>query len=173
MRSRIIAVTAAALAATAALAQPAHAAPLPDGVYRFAALTDGKCLVWPKTHGSIGAVSLGACTDTASTSANWQVLRRPDGMMEVSPPGSNPRTCLKVMPEHSVSVYSCGDRSTEWTVSYGAAGPDSVVWADIEHTPGDHSPSYGKIVDDPGVTGRIVVRQASIEPHYWALQPAA
>ncbi|MEV7297409.1 hypothetical protein AB0N79_38240 [Streptomyces microflavus] len=47
MRSRVIAVTAAALAATAALAQPAHAAPLPDGIYRFAALTDGKCLVWP------------------------------------------------------------------------------------------------------------------------------
>ncbi|WP_019354278.1 hypothetical protein [Streptomyces sp. AA1529] len=172
MRSRVIAVTAAALAATAALAQPAHAAPLVDGVYRFAALADGKCLVWPKTHGSIGVVSLGACTDTPSTSANWQVLRRPDGMMEVSPSGSNPRTCLRVTPEHSVSVHSCGDKYGEWTVSYGSAGPGSVVWADIEHTPGDFSGSYGKIVDSPDVTGRIVVRRAPIEPHYWALQPA-
>ncbi|WP_309051494.1 hypothetical protein [Streptomyces sp.] len=171
MRSRVIAV-AAALAATAALAQPAHAAPLADGVYRFAALTDGRCLVWPKTHASIGVVSLGNCTETASTSANWQVVRRPDGMMEVSPPASNPRTCLQVTSQYSVSVTSCGGRYTEWTVSYGSDGPGSVVWADIEHTPGDFSPSYGKIVDDPGVTGRIVVRRAPIEPHYWALQPA-
>ncbi|WP_339151241.1 hypothetical protein [Streptomyces sp. F41] len=172
MRSRVIAVAAATLAATAALAQPAHAAPLPDGVYRFAALTDGKCLVWPKTHSNMGLVSLGDCTENANTSADWQVLRRPDGMMEVSPPGSDPRTCLKVTSQYSVSVASCGDRYTEWTVSYGSAGPGSVVWADIEHTPGDLSPSYGKIVDDPGVTGRIVVRRAPIEPHYWALQPA-
>ncbi|WP_435972281.1 hypothetical protein [Streptomyces sp. Qhu_M48] len=172
MRSRIIAVMAAALATTAALAQPAHAVPLVDGVYRFAALTDGKCLVWPKTHASIGVVSLGDCAETASTSANWQVLQRPDGMMEVSPSGSNPRTCLKVTSQHSVSVTSCGDRYAEWTVTYGSDGPGSVVWADIEHTPGDFSPSYGKIVDDPGVTGRIVVRHAPIEPHYWALQPA-
>ncbi|MER5712291.1 hypothetical protein [Streptomyces sp. NPDC002122] len=172
MRSRVIAVMAAALAATAALAQPAHAAPLVDGVYRFAALTDGKCLVWPRTHASIGVVSLGDCTDTASTSANWQVLRRPDGMMEVSPSGSDPRTCLKVTSQHTVSVTSCGDRYGEWTVSYGSAGPGSVVWADIEHTPGDLSDSYGKIVDDPAATGRIVVRRAPIEPHYWALQPA-
>ncbi|OIK25543.1 hypothetical protein [Streptomyces malaysiense] len=172
MRSRVIAVTAAALAATAALAQPAHAAPLVDGVYRFAALTDGKCLVWPKTHASVGVVSLGACAGTASTSANWQVLSRPDGTMEASPSGSDPRTCLKVTSQHSVSVSSCGGRYTEWTFSYGSDGPGSVVWADIEHTPGDFSPSYGKIVDDPGVTGRIVVRRAPIEPHYWALQPA-
>ncbi|MEW5629294.1 hypothetical protein AB1388_22395 [Streptomyces hydrogenans] len=172
MRSRVIALMAAALAATAALAQPAHAAPLVDGVYRFATLTDGKCLVWPKTHASIGVVSLGDCAETASTSANWQVLRRPDGMMEVSPPGSDPRTCLRVTSQYSVSVASCGDRYTEWTVSYGSDGPGSVVWADIEHTPGDLSPSYGKIVDDPDVTARIVVRRAPIDPHYWALQPA-
>ncbi|MFE0704671.1 hypothetical protein [Streptomyces sp. NPDC058872] len=117
-------------------------------------------------------MSLGDCSETASTSANCQVLRRPDGMMEVSPSGSNPRTCLTVTSQHSVSVTSCGDRYTEWTVSYGSDGPGSVVWANIEHTPGDFSPSYGKIVDDPGVTGRIVVRQAPIEPHYWTLQPA-
>ncbi|MEU4732795.1 hypothetical protein [Streptomyces sp. NPDC023588] len=75
-------------------------------------------------------------------------------------------------PQHSVSVTSCGDRYAEWTVAYGSDGPGSVVWAAIVHTPGDFSPSYGKIVDGPGVTGRIMVRQAPIEPHYWALQPA-
>ncbi|WP_282083844.1 hypothetical protein [Streptomyces tendae] len=39
---------------------------------------------------------------------------------------------------------SCGDKYAEWTVSYGSAGPGSVVWADIEHTPADRSGSYGK-----------------------------
>ncbi|MFE2749696.1 hypothetical protein ACFXKX_36205 [Streptomyces scopuliridis] len=170
MRSRVIAVMAAAVAAAAALAQPAHAAPLVDGVYRFAALKDGKCLVWPKLNGNIGVVSLGACTDNASTSANWQVRQRPNGTMEVSAPGSNPRTCLRVTPEHSVVVNNCADKYAEWTVSYGSAGPGSVVWADIEHTPGDHSGSYGKLVNSPNATGRLVVKQAPIEPHYWALQ---
>lgn len=170
MRSRVIAVMAAAVAATAALAQPAHGAPLVDGVYRFAALKDGKCLVWPKTHASIGMVSLGACTDNGSTSANWQVRQRPNGTMEVSTPGSNPRTCLRLTTDYRVMVGDCADKYAEWTVSYGSAGPGSVVWADIEHTPGDRSNSWGKLVDSPGVTGRIVVRQAPIEPHYWALQ---
>ncbi len=93
-------------------------------------------------------------------------------MMEVSLPGSDPRTCLRVSSQYSVSVASCGGRYTEWTVSYGSDGPGSVVWADIEHTPGDLSPSCGEIVDDPGVTARIVVRRAPIDPHYWALQLA-
>ncbi|MGY0071001.1 hypothetical protein ACWZEH_30355 [Streptomyces sp. QTS137] len=170
MRSRVIAIMTAAVAAVASLAQPAHAAPIVDGVYRFAALQDGKCLVWPKTHGSIGAVSLGACTDNASTSANWQVRQRPNGTMEVSAPGSNPRTCLSVTTEHRVAVNNCADKYAEWTVFYGSAGPGSVVWADIEHTPGDRSGSWGKLVDSPDVVGRLVVRQAPIEPHYWALQ---
>lgn len=135
MRSRVIAVMAAAVAATAALAQPAHAAPLVDGVYRFAALKDGKCLVWPTTHASIGMVSLGACTDNGSTSANWQVRQRPNGTMEVSAPGSNPRTCLRLTTDYRVMVGDCADKYAEWTVSYGSAGPGSVVWADIEHTP--------------------------------------
>ncbi|MFF8096190.1 hypothetical protein [Streptomyces sp. NPDC016675] len=171
MRSRFLSVLAAAVAATSALAQPAHAAPLVDGVYRFAALQDGKCLVWPKTHANIGVVSLGACTESASTSANWQVRQRPNGTMEVSTPGSDPRTCLMVTSQHTVSVNNCNDKYAEWTVSYGSAGPGSVVWADIEHTPADRSGSYGKLVDDPGVNTRIVVRQAPIEPHYWELQP--
>ncbi|MFD5029976.1 hypothetical protein ACFWM0_06040 [Streptomyces sp. NPDC058405] len=171
MRSRIIAVMAAAVAATAALAQPAHAAPLVDGVYRFAAFKDGKCLIWPKSHKNIGMVSLGACTDNASTSANWQVRQRPNGTMEVSTPGSNPRTCLRLETDYRVMVSdNCADKYAEWTVSYGSAGPGSVVWADIEHTPGDQSNSWGKLVDNPDVTGRIVVRRAPIEPHYWALQ---
>lgn len=171
MRSRVIAVMAAALAATAALAQPAQAAPLVDGVYRFAALQDGKCLVWPKTHGSIGMVSLGSCTDTASTSANWQVQQLPNGKMEISPPGSNPRTCMKVTSDHRVAVSNCADKYAEWTVSYGSAGPGSVVWADIEHTPSDLSGSYGKLVDSPDTVARIVVKRAPIEPHSWELQP--
>lgn len=69
MRSRVIALMADAIAATSALAQPAHAAPLIDGVYRFAALTDGRCLVWPELHGPVGTVSLGYCTDSTYTSA--------------------------------------------------------------------------------------------------------
>ena len=170
MRSRVIAVMAAAVAATAALAPPAHAAPLLDGVYRFAALSDGKCLVWPKTHASIGMVSLGACTDNGSTSPNWQVRQRPNGTMEISTPGSNPRTCMKLTTDYRVMVNDCADKYSEWTISYGSAGPGSAVWADIEHTPGDQSKSWGKLVDDPGVTARIVVRQAPIEPHYWAPQ---
>ncbi|MGW3628475.1 hypothetical protein [Streptomyces sp. NPDC000880] len=168
MRSRVIAVMAATAAAAAALVQPAHAAPLVDGVYRFAAFTDGKCLVWPKTN---GPVSLGACTDNASHSANWQVRQRPNGTMEVSAAGSNPRSCLRVNDAYHVVVISnCADKYAEWTVFYGSAGPGSVVWADIEHTPGDRSKSWGKVVDDPGVNGRLAVRQAPIEPHYWALQ---
>ncbi|UNZ19100.1 hypothetical protein [Streptomyces sp. 891-h] len=171
MRSRVIAVMAATVAAAAALAQPAHAAPLLDGVYRFSALKDGKCLVWPKLSGHTGAVSLGACTDTASTSANWQVRQRPNGTMDVSLPGSNPRTCLRLTTDHKVMVSdNCADKYAEWTVSYGSAGPGSVVWADIEHTPGDRSQSWGKLVDSPDVIGRLVVKQAPIEPHYWALQ---
>lgn len=171
MRSRIIAVMAAAVAATAALAQPAHAAPLVDGVYRFAAFKDGKCLIWPKSHKNIGMVSLGACTDNASTSANWQVRQRPNGTMEVSTPGSNPRTCLRLETDYRVMVSdNCADKYAEWTVSYDSAGPGSVVWADIEHAPGDQSNSWGKLVDNPDVTGRIVVTRAPIEPHYWALQ---
>ncbi|MET9218286.1 hypothetical protein ACIOC1_15300 [Streptomyces sp. NPDC088197] len=173
MRSRVIAIMAAAAAATAALAQPAHAAPLVDGVYRFAALKDGMCLTWPKTKARIGMVALGACTDTASTSANWQVRQRPNGTMEVSTPDSDPRTCLGLTTDYHVKVTdACSDKYAEWTVSYGSAGPGSVVWADIEHTPSDHSNSWGKLVDSPDVTGRIVVRQAPIDPHYWALQPA-
>ncbi|MER6088057.1 hypothetical protein [Streptomyces bluensis] len=171
MRSRVIAVMAAAVAATAALAQPAHAAPLVDGVYRFAALKDGTCLVWPKANVNTGPVTLGACTDNASTSANWQVRQRPNGTMEVSGAGSNPRTCLRVTTEHTVMVgNNCADKYTEWTVSYGSAGPGSVVWADIEHTPGDRSGSWGRLVDSSDAAGRLVVRQASIEPHYWTLQ---
>ncbi|MFJ9890187.1 hypothetical protein ACIQRW_30635 [Streptomyces sp. NPDC091287] len=124
MRSRIIAIMAAVAAATAALAQPAHAAPVVDGVYRFAALQDGKCLVWPKSHASIGSVGLGACTESASTSANWQVHKRPNGTMEVSTPGSNPRTCLGVNTNYRVRVSdSCTDKYAEWTVSFGSAGP--------------------------------------------------
>jgi hypothetical protein len=173
MRSRVIAVMAAAGAVAAALAQPAHAAPVVDGVYRFAALKDGKCLVWPKRNGSTGVVSLGACADSASTSANWQVRQRPNGTMDVSAPGSDPRACLRVTPEHTVMVSdNCADRYAEWTVSLGSAGPGSVVWADIEHTPGDRTGSWGKLVDSPDVTGRLVVKQAPIEPHYWALQKA-
>ncbi|MDK1474889.1 hypothetical protein QNO07_15915 [Streptomyces sp. 549] len=171
MRSRVIAVMAAALAATAALAQPAQAAPLVDGVYRFAALHDGKCLVWPKTHGNIGMVSLGACTDTASTSANWQVQKLPNGMMEISPPGSNPRACMKVTSDHRVAVSNCADKYAEWTVSNGSAGPGSRVWADIEHTPSDHSGSFGRLMDIPGTAGRIAVERTSIEPPHWELQP--
>ncbi|GAA1322181.1 hypothetical protein GCM10009647_056000 [Streptomyces sanglieri] len=45
-----------------------------------------------------------------------------------------------------------------------------MVWADIEHTPGDHSGSRGKLVDTPDAIGRLVVKQTPIEPHYWALQ---
>ncbi|WP_326734884.1 hypothetical protein [Streptomyces sp. NBC_01022] len=170
MRSRIIAVMAATVAATAALAQPAHAAPLVDGVYRFAALQDGKCLIWPKPNGNRGMVSLGDCTENANTSANWQVRQRPNGTMEVSTPGSNPRTCLSLATDYRVMANDCAGKYAEWTVSYGSAGPGSAVWADIEHTPSDQSNSWGKLVDDPGVTGRIVVRRAPIEPHYWALQ---
>ncbi|MFG2532152.1 hypothetical protein [Streptomyces sp. NPDC048516] len=173
MRSRVIAVMAAAVAAAAALAQPAHAAPLVDGVYRFAALNDGKCLVRPNLNGSAVAASLGACTDNTSTSASWQVRQRPNGTMEVSVPGSNPRTCLRVMDTRRVAVTdNCTDKYAEWTVSYGSAGPGSVVWADLEHTPGDHSRSWGKLVDSPDATGRLVVTQAPIEPHYWGLQQA-
>ncbi|MFD3728926.1 hypothetical protein [Streptomyces sp. NPDC058671] len=116
-------------------------------------------------------VSLGDCTDTASTSANWQVQHLPSGMMEISPQGSNPRTCMKVTSEHRVAVASCGETYAEWTVSYGSAGPGSVVWADIEHTPNDHSGSYGKLVDSPDAIARIIVKRAPIEPHYWGLQP--
>ncbi|UZI26996.1 hypothetical protein [Streptomyces sp. VB1] len=171
MRSRIIATMAAAAAATAALAQPAHAAPVVDGVYRFAALQDGTCLVWPRSHASIGSVGLGACTDNASTSANWQVRKRPNGTMEVSTPGSNPRTCLGVNNDYRVRVIdSCADKYAQWTVSFGSAGPGSVVWADIEHTPSDRSDSWGKVVDIPEVTGRVEVRRVPIEPHYWELQ---
>ncbi|MFE7401872.1 hypothetical protein [Streptomyces sp. NPDC057557] len=116
-------------------------------------------------------MSLGACTDNASTSANWQVRQRPNRTMEVSAPGSNPRTCLRVTTEHSVMVSNnCADKYADWTVSYGSARPGSLVWADIEHTPGDQSGSWGKLVDSPGVAGRLVVQQAPIEPHYWALQ---
>ncbi|MFQ6856181.1 hypothetical protein AAIB46_35760 [Streptomyces sp. 35M1] len=171
MRSRIIAVVAAAAAATATFAQPAHAAPVVDGAYRFAALHDGKCLIWPKSHASIGSVGLGDCTENASTSANWQVHKRPDGTMEVSTPGSNPRTCLGVNSDHKLRVNdSCFDKYAQWTVSFGSAGPGSVVWADIEHTPADGSDSWGKVVDIPEVTGRVEVRRAPIEPHYWELQ---
>lgn len=174
MRSRVIAVLAAAAAATAALAQPAHAAPVVDGVHRFAALQDGKCLVWPKSHASIGSVGLGACTESASTSANWQVRKRPNGTMEVSTPGSNPPTCLGVHTDHRVRVNdSCADKYAERTVFFGSAGPGNVVWADIEHTPDDRSDSWGKVVDIPEVTGRVVVRRAPIEPHYWELQQAS
>jgi hypothetical protein len=171
MRSRVIAVMAAAAAAIAALPQPAHAAPVIDGTYRFAALQDGMCLAWPRSHGSIGSVGLGACTGSTSTSADWQVRQRPNGTMEVSTPGSNPRTCLGLNTDHRVKVSdACDDKYAEWTVSFGSAGPGSVVWADIEHTPGDGSNSWGKLVDSPDVTGRIVVRQAPIEPHYWELR---
>ncbi|KAB2588683.1 hypothetical protein F5983_30970 [Streptomyces arboris] len=52
MRSRIIATVFAAAAATATLAQPAHTAPVVDGVYRFAALQDVQCLVLPESHAS-------------------------------------------------------------------------------------------------------------------------
>ncbi|WP_340562969.1 hypothetical protein [Streptomyces sp. GSL17-111] len=172
MRSRVIAVTAAAVAATAVLAPPAHAAPLVDGVYRFAALRDGACLVWPKSGGHVGTVSVGACADTASTSANWRVRQRPDGTMEVSLPGSNPPACLRVTDYRKVVVGDhCADRYAEWTVSYGSAGPGSVVWADIEHTPGDRSDSWGRLVDSAEVTGRLVVRPVPVEPHYWAVHP--
>ncbi|MEU1423358.1 hypothetical protein [Kitasatospora sp. NPDC005751] len=172
MRSRVIALMAAAIAATSALTQPAHAAPLIDGVYRFAALTDGKCLVWPKLHGPVGTVSLGDCTDSTYTSANWQVQQRPNGTMNVSVPNSAPRGCLRLTDDHKVGISDNCDRYAEWTVFYGSAGPGSTVWADIEHTPGDRSASWGKLVDDPGVTGRLVVRPAPIEPHHWTLQPA-
>ncbi|MER7723308.1 hypothetical protein [Streptomyces sp. NPDC096323] len=170
MRSRVIAVMAAAAAATAVLAQPAHAAPLVDGVYRFAALQDGKCLIYPKPGGYRGAVSLGDCTDNANTSASWQVQQRADGTMEVSTVGSNPRTCLSLNDDYRVAANTCAGRYAEWTVSIGSAGPGSVVWADIEHTPSDGSGSWGKLVDDAGVTGRIVVRRAPIEPHFWTPQ---
>lgn len=152
MRSRAISVMVAAVATAAALAQPARAAPLIDGVYRFAALKDGQCLVWPKLNGSTGMVSLGACTDNSATSANWRVRQRPNGTMEVSTPGSNPSTCLMVTTGHRVMISdNCADKYAEWTVSYGSAGPGSVVWADIEHTPGDHSGSWGKLLDTPDV----------------------
>ncbi|WP_371096718.1 hypothetical protein [Streptomyces sanglieri] len=171
MRSRAISVMVAAVATAAALAQPARAAPLIDGVYRFAALKDGQCLVWPKLNGSTGMVSLGACTDNSATSANWRVRQRPNGTMEVSTPGSNPSTCLMVTTGHRVMISdNCADKYAEWTVSYGSAGPGSVVWADIEHTPGDHSGSWGKLLDTPDVIGRLVVKQTPVEPHYWALQ---
>ncbi|MEU1350937.1 hypothetical protein ACFYPA_11060 [Streptomyces sp. NPDC005775] len=170
MRSRVIAVMAAAAAATAVLAQPAHAAPLVDGVYRFAALQDGKCLIWPKTAGNRGTLELGDCTDNANTSANWQVRQRPNGTMEVSTQGSNPRTCLILNDNYRVSANGCAGKYAEWTVDIGSAGPGSAVWADIEHTPSDGSASWGKLVDDPGVIGRIVVRRAPIDPHFWALQ---
>ncbi|MEU2245757.1 hypothetical protein [Streptomyces sp. NPDC019224] len=170
MRSRVITAMATAVAATAVLAQPAHAAPLVDGVYRFAALQDGKCLIYPKPGGKRGNVSLGDCTDNANTSANWQVRQRPNGTMEVSTQGSDPRTCLSLTTDYRVVANDCGGRYAEWTVSIGSAGPGSVVWADIEHTPGDGSGSWGKLVDEPGVTGRIVVRRAPIEPHYWTPQ---
>ncbi|MET7647616.1 hypothetical protein ABZS83_29080 [Streptomyces sp. NPDC005426] len=170
MRSRVIAVMAAAVAATAVLAQPAHAAPLVDGVYRFAALQDGTCLTWPKSAGNRGMVTLGDCTDNPNTSANWQVRQRPNGTMEVSTAGSNPRTCLTVATDYRVMANDCAGKYAEWTVSIGSAGPGSVVWADIEHTPSDQSSSWGKLVDDPGVIGRIWVRRAPIDPHFWTLQ---
>ncbi|GAA1322178.1 hypothetical protein GCM10009647_055990 [Streptomyces sanglieri] len=110
MRSRAISVMVAAIATAAALAQPAHAAPLIDGVYRFAALKDGQRLVWPKLNGSTGMVSLGACTVNSTTSANWRVRQRPNGTMEVST-GSNPSTCLSVTTDHRVMVSdNCADK---------------------------------------------------------------
>ncbi|AWZ05937.1 MULTISPECIES: hypothetical protein [unclassified Streptomyces] len=172
MRSRVIALMAAAVAATAALTQPAHAAPLMDGVYRFASLADGKCLVWPKMHAPVGTVSLGECADATYTSANWHVQQRPNGTMDVSVPNSFPRGCMRLTDDHKVGISDQCDKYAEWTVFYGSAGPDSPVWADIEHTPGDRSTSWGKLVDDPGVTARLVVRPTPIEPHHWALQPA-
>ncbi|MGA4538826.1 hypothetical protein ACPA54_02375 [Uniformispora flossi] len=171
MRSRVVAVAATALAAVAALAQPAQAAPLMDGVYRFPALSDGKCLTWPKTGGSVGAVSLGACTDTASTSANWRVRQRPNGTMEVSADGSTRQACLRVTDSYHVAISdNCGDIYADWTVSVGADGPGSPVYADIEHTPGDHSASWGSLVDNSGVTGRLVVQRVSGTAHYWTVQ---
>ncbi|MGC0421783.1 hypothetical protein [Embleya sp. AB8] len=172
MRARLVAVVAAAVAAVATLAPPAQAAPLGDGIYRFPALTDGKCLIWPKPVASPGSVALGACADTASTSPDWQVHRRPNGTMEIAKAGSGPRRCLKVNDVRRLVVNdNCADdKYADWTVSYGADSPGGVVYADIEHTPHDQSGSWGKIVDAPDVTGRILVRQAPIEAHYWGLQ---
>ncbi|WP_406293313.1 hypothetical protein OG948_02080 [Embleya sp. NBC_00888] len=171
MRSRFVAVTAAALAAVAALAQPAQAAPLMDGVYRFPALSDGKCLTWPKTGGGVGTVSLGACTDTASTSANWQVRQRSNGTMEVSAQGSGRHACLRVTDSYHVVVSdNCGDIYADWTVSVGSDSPGSPVYVDIEHTPGDHSASWGSLVDSPGVTGRLVVQRVPVTSHYWTVE---
>ncbi|MEU0940905.1 hypothetical protein [Embleya sp. NPDC005971] len=171
MRFRSVAVAAAALTVVAALVQPAQAAPLMDGVHRFPALSDGKCLVWPKTGGSVGNVSLGACTDTASTSANWQVRRRPNGTMEISTQGSARRACLRVTDSYHVVVSdNCDDIYAAWTVSIGSDGPGSPVYADIEHTPGDHSASWGSLIDDPGVTGRLVVRRVPVTSHYWTVE---
>ncbi|MFI6979222.1 hypothetical protein ACIBSV_11620 [Embleya sp. NPDC050154] len=172
MRARLIAVVAAAVAAVATLAPPAQAAPLGDGTYRFPALRDGKCLIWYKPVTSPGTVSLGACTETASTSPDWQVRRRPNGTMDISKAGSDPRRCMKVNDNHRLAVNdNCdADRYADWTVSYGTDKPGGIVYADIEHTPHDQSPSWGKVVDLPDVTGRIVVQAAPIEPHYWGLQ---
>lgn len=170
MRSRVVAVAAAALAAVAVLAQPAPAAPLMDGVYRFPALSDGKCLTWPKTGGGVGVVALGACADTASTSANWRVRQRPNGTMEVSAEGSTRQACLRVTDFYRVNVGNCGDIYADWTVSVGSDGPGSPVYVDIEHTPGDHSASWGSLVDNPGVTGRLVVQRVPVTSHYWTVE---
>src|SRR4051794_21653987 len=125
MRARFIAVVAAAVAAVATLAPPAQAAPLGDGIYRFPALKDGKCLIWYKPVTSPGAVSLGACAETASTSPDWQVRRRPNGTMDISKAGSDPRRCMKVNDDHKLMVNdNCeADRYADWTVSYGTDKP--------------------------------------------------
>lgn len=36
--------------------------------------------------------------------------------------------------------------------------------------PGDHSGSWGTLVETPDVIGRLAVNQTPIEPRYWALQ---
>lgn len=126
MRARFIAVVTAAVAAVAAPAPPAQAAPLGDGTYRFPALGDGKCLIWYKPVASPGTVSLGACTETASTSPDWQVRRRPNGTMDISKAASDPRRCMKVNDNHRPAVNdNCdADRYADRIVSYGTPRDD-------------------------------------------------